>query len=286
MIMKNVLKLFGAYFFMLLSGNDCLYAQQAALTTISEVMADSVNIAYSKTTNLVFPYAIKSVDIGSRDVLAQKAKGVENILQIKAAQENFPETNLTVITADGKLHSFILQYNEEHPTLNIMLSHSKIVNNDILFSPENLNEAKLSSYSKLAFDNNENIKGVRESNYDITFELTGIFIHNDMMYFRVSIENKSNINYDVDQIRFFIRDKKKAKRTASQEIEMAPLYVHNGKTVITGKNANTFVFALPKFTIPEKKYLVIQLIEHHGGRHLQVKVKDKKLAKVIVLPAL
>lgn len=46
---------------------------------------------------------LKSVDRGSKDVLAQKAKGVESILQVKAAKTNFDETNLTVINADGKL---------------------------------------------------------------------------------------------------------------------------------------------------------------------------------------
>ena len=60
-----------------------------------------IEIGYVKTSNLIFPSAIKSVDRGSSWVLAQKAPGVENILQIKAAQPNFKETNVTVVTADG-----------------------------------------------------------------------------------------------------------------------------------------------------------------------------------------
>ena len=58
----------------------------------------NLHIGYSKTTSIVFPYAIKSIDKGSPDVLMQKAKGVENILLIKAAKQNFTQTNLTVIT--------------------------------------------------------------------------------------------------------------------------------------------------------------------------------------------
>lgn len=46
----------------------------------------NVQIAYSKTTSIVFPYAIKSIDKGSPDILMQKAKGVENILLLKAAK--------------------------------------------------------------------------------------------------------------------------------------------------------------------------------------------------------
>ena len=70
---------------------------------------DSLDITYSKTTSLVFPFSIKGVDRGSKDVLAQKAKGVENVLQLKAARRSFPETNLTIITADGNLHHFTSQ---------------------------------------------------------------------------------------------------------------------------------------------------------------------------------
>ncbi|MEJ7829531.1 MAG: DUF4138 domain-containing protein, partial [Segetibacter sp.] len=69
-----------------------------------------LKITLNKTTNLIFPYSIKSVDRGSADVLAQKAKGVENILLVKAGKENFAETNLSVITTDGKLYSFVVDY--------------------------------------------------------------------------------------------------------------------------------------------------------------------------------
>src|SRR5687768_14524787 len=69
-------------------------------------------ISFNKTTSLVFPYSIRSVDRGSRDVLAQKAKGVENVLQVKAGRKGFAETNLTVITADGTLHQFTVTYSD------------------------------------------------------------------------------------------------------------------------------------------------------------------------------
>ncbi|HEY4629069.1 MAG TPA: DUF4138 domain-containing protein, partial [Flavobacterium sp.] len=94
------------------------------------------------------------------------------------------------------------------------------------------------------------------------------------------------IKYDIDQFRFFIRDSKKVKRTASQEIEITPLHILNNYETIDEESENTFVFAVPKFTIPEKKYLAIQLMEKNGGRHLTIQVKNKKLIQVTVLPKL
>jgi conjugative transposon TraN protein len=263
-----------------------LLAQQTGKNRLYKTESDSLMIAYSKTTNIVFPFAIKSVDKGSPDILVQKAKGLENILQVKAAQKGFFQTNLTVVTADGKLYSFVLDYDEEFPQLNLTLNKTKQNAQEIYFSDEIENDQDVQEYSKLAFYDKKKLRGEKESKYDIDFGLNGIFIRDEVMYYRIKVTNNSRINYDIDQLRFFIRDTKKVKRTASQEIEITPIYVLNNVIKIEGEAENAFVFALPKFTIPEKKYLAIQLMEKNGGRHVELHVKNKKLVQVTVLPKL
>ena len=262
------------------------FAQQTDKNRLSKIKPDSLTIAYSKTTNIVFPFAIKSVDRGSQDILVQKAKGLENILQIKAAQKGFFQTNLTVVTADGKLYSFVLNYGENSPQLNLTVNKTKPEGQEIYFSSESGNEKDVQEYSKLAFYDKKKIRGEKESNYDVDFQLSGIFIRDDVMYYRIKVKNNSKINYDIDQLRFFIRESKKVKRTASQEIEITPIYILNNVVKIEGETENTFVFALPKFTIPEKKYLAIQLMEKNGGRHVELHAKNTKLVQVTVLPKL
>ncbi|MWB94932.1 MULTISPECIES: conjugative transposon protein TraN [Flavobacterium] len=260
--------------------------QQTSKNRLFQTESDSLMIAYSKTTSIVFPFAIKSVDKGSPEILVQKAKGLENILQVKAAQKGFFQTNLTVVTADGKLYSFVLDYNEEFPQLNLTLNKTKPDVQEIYFSDEITNEKDIQEYSKLALYDKKKLRGQKESKYDIDLKLNGIFIREQVMYYRIKVTNNSKISYDIDQIRFFIRDAKKVKRTASQEIEITPIYILNDIDKIQAEAENIFVFALPKFTIPEKKYLVIQLMEKNGGRHLEEHVKNTKLVQVTVLPKL
>lgn len=105
-----------------------IFKTQAQTNTTWQIKAIEpyhVAVTFSKTTNIIFPYSIISVDIGSQDVLAQKAKGVENILQIKAAKERFPQTNISVVTADGKLTSFLVDYAEQPSVLNLSLVREK-----------------------------------------------------------------------------------------------------------------------------------------------------------------
>lgn len=252
------------------------FGQSRSLIKATEIPPYRIEVSSNKTSNIIFPFAIISVDRGSKDVLAQKAKGAENILQVKTAKESIAETNLSVVTADGKLTSFIVNYVKEPAVLNISLLNP-YKSNSIFLSPEALNEAEVKRYADYALYARERSTGMRDFKNSIGFELTGIFIHDDIMYMRIKLQNRSNISYDIDQIRFLIRDQKKSMRTASQEVEIMPVYVHNDVQKINAEAIEIMVVAVPKFTIPDKKYLTIQLMERNGGRHMEIQLKNKKI---------
>lgn len=254
--------------------------------SLSAIETGDLQISYSKTTSIVFPYAIKSVDRGSQEVLVQKAKGVENILLIKAGQPNFTQTNLTVVTADGRLYSYVLNYDEYSPILNIVEDKATGSNQEVLFSSKIENQKEIEEYASLALSKKVKRSGLRENRFCITLEVNGIFIHQDVMYFRVLLSNASRINYDIDQLRFFIRDQRKSKRTASQEIEILPLYTTSNVKTIPDESEISVVFAVPKFTIPEKKNFAIQLIERNGGRAVELDLKNKQLGYLEILTSL
>jgi len=271
----------GTFFLFIGTTSFCQNSTAKILTTIIEPYP--LKITVNKTTNLIFPYAIKSVDRGSADVLAQKAKGVENILLVKAGRQNFSETNLSVITADGKLYSFILDYINNPPAINISFLNDTL-NTDAASSLKPLyNEASMQIDAEHILKQKKSIHGIRDYRYEVRFSLNGIYIKNDVIFFMVQIANNSNINYDVDMLRFFIKDATKAKRTASQEIEVQPLYVSGDTSTIRGDTKNTIVFALPKFTIPDMKYLSIQLMEKNGGRNVQLSVRNRTIMKAKTL---
>jgi conjugative transposon TraN protein len=257
-------------------------AQTNTIWQIKAIEPYHVAVSFFKTTNIIFPYSIISVDIGSRDVLAQKAKGVENILQIKAAKEGFPQTNISIITADGTLTSFILDYADKPPVLSLSLVPEEKKNSICILS-EIFNEAEVQKYAKLASVSKEKNSSINDKRFGICMKLNGLFIHDNIMYLRMSITNKTNINYDIDRLRFYIRDQKKAKRTATQEIEINPLYVKDDTAVVAGQTEKVFVYAVPKFTIPDKKYLAIELMEKNGGRHLKIKVHNKTIVRAKLL---
>ncbi|MNK59995.1 hypothetical protein D3C87_791180 [compost metagenome] len=255
-------------------------------TVFYEDQYKNLQIGFSKTTSIIFPYTIKSIDKGSAEVLVQKAKGVENILLVKAAKQHFFQTNLTVVTSDGKLYVFVLNYDDSCPDLNFKAENAVAASRDVLFSLENENQKRIEQCALTAYSKKKKISGLKKSKYQIRLEVNGIFIQQDVLYLRIVFENKSKINYDIDQLRFFIRDQKKSKRTASQEIELQPLYATSSSSVIPYKSEIIKVYALEKFTIPENKYLTLQMIEKNGGRHLEVDINNNLTDKVIPITEL
>jgi hypothetical protein len=70
-----------------------------------------LEVTYNKTTHILFPASIRYVDLGSDKIIAGVAGDAENVLRVKAAVENFPETNIWCV--HGKLPILILTKHEK-----------------------------------------------------------------------------------------------------------------------------------------------------------------------------
>jgi len=258
-------------------------AQNLITEVKGRVIPMSLDISKSKTTNLIFPYAIKSVDRGSLEVLVQKAKGVENILQVKASSDTLKETNLTVVCADGTLYSFIIHYQSNPGQLNFSLGKVVAQTPWALFSSGDNNEAKINDLATQLSHKKATIKNIRASGNDIALRCTGLYIKDDVMYCQLELENGSTVGYTVDQLRFYIQDLKKAKRTPSQQLQITPLYIAGNSSVIGSNSVQSIVVAMPKFTIPDQKVLVMEMMEKDGGRNLLIRIRNHHLMNVIPL---
>ncbi len=232
----------------------------------------SLCISTDKTTSLVFPFSIRHVDRGTKDILVQQVKEADNILLVKASAKNFSETNLSVVTEDGSVYTFVINY-EEKPALWV-------------FNLPANKTATMATYANGILDNRRTLWCVRDNSWKIDAAVIGTYIKDDVIYYQLRIKNKSTIDYDIEVLRFYIRDKKKGKRTAVQENELKPLHVAGNMVQVKSFTQNVIVVGLNKFTIPDKKFMGIQIMEKNGGRHLMMKLNNKDILKAIPLPDL
>jgi conjugative transposon TraN protein len=249
----------------------------------------ALQVAYSKTSTILFPAPIKNANRGSSDILARKVSGAGNILQLKSAKKQlFPETNLTVLTGDGKLYHFIVNYAENPEQLNLQVIAHKADNNaraPVVFK-SSMNESRMKQCAQaIMVEDSPWINMNRQRKYKIGLSLEGIYIEDNVMFYHLKVSNRSNIGYDIDMLRFYIDDKQNLKRAATQEIPVKPLYFYKeGLEAIDGNSTAHFVYALDKFTIPDAKHLVIEMFERNGGRNLQLRIRNGTIINARPVP--
>ncbi len=251
----------------------------------------NLEVTFDKTVHVIFPSAVKYIDLGSPNIIAGKAESAENVVRIKASVKGFEnETNFSVITDEGSFYSFNVKYADEPQKLNIemmdFIHDGATVNRpnnsmDIYLSelgnesPQEVNLAMKSIYK----NNKKEIKSIESKRFSIQFLLKGIYIQNNLLYFHTEVKNSSTIPFYVDFIRWKIVDKKVAKRTAIQETVIEPVRAFHFVTQIKGRSSERTIFAMNKFTIPDDKKLVVELFEKNGGRHQSFTVGNDDLTQ-------
>mgnify|MGYP002577732638 CR=1 FL=1 len=251
----------------------------------------ALEVTFNKTTHVIFPSAIRYVDLGSADLLAAKADGTENVLRVKAALRDFSrESNLSVITEDGAYYTFNVKYADEPVKLSVEMTDF-LHDGEAVNRPNNALEIymeELGSESPLLVklimksiykNDRREVKHIGCKRFGIQYLLKGIYTHNGLLYFHTEIRNQSNVPFDVDYITWKIVDKKVAKRTAVQERVILPLRAQNYATFVPGKKSERTVFTMAKFTIPDGKCLVVELNEKNGGRHQSFVIENEDLVR-------
>lgn len=241
-------------------------------------------ISEQKTTHLVFPFPVTYVDLGSSGLIAAKATGAENIVRVKAAGASFPETNMTVLTSDGKLYSFVVNYQRDPKVLSLDLggASGSSAAGEAILSNSSIPQGSLDAYSRQALAAGGS--AASESANQLKLRAGMVGYQQETLFFPLHIVNKSNVTYDVDFVKFYIQDKQVVKRTAEQALEITPIYVFNGslnKIQAKGKLEQVYIFK--KFTIPEQKQLIVELYEKGGGRNSKLKLTNSDLLKARTL---
>jgi len=286
--MKNHLKTFWAIA-LILGFAVQSFAQDSIRTPLAlgKIEPYKMEVTYDKTSHLIFPTAIRYVDLGSEYLIAGKAEDAENVLRVKASVRDFePETNFSVITNDGRFYSFNVYYSSypeamSYDLLTMQKAVDKANGNDVLFEELGNNSPSLAGLLLETIYKNDKriVKHIGAKSFGIQFILKGIYIHNGKYYFHTELRNKTNVPFQIDFINFKVVDKKVAKRTVVQERPMIPLRTYKPLDEIGGKLTEQNVFLLDQFTIADDKVLLIEIFEKNGGRHQTLQVENSDLIK-------
>ena len=114
-------------------------------------------------------------------------------------------------------------------------------------------------------------RNVSRRQHRMTMRLNNIYAVGDYFFLDFSIDNHTNIRFDIDEIRVKLADKKVSKATNSQVIELVPEMELEQRTSFLHGYRNVLV--IKKMTFPNDKVLTIEVSEKQiSGRTIALNI--------------
>lgn len=224
------------------------------------------------STHFVSPEKIEYVDISVPDIAGDIP--LPNAVRVKPVKEG--ASGVLTITSERFMVQYLLMYTDD---LSKVYSRYNIPYTDVksYLSPESdMTRAQLHDYCYRMLLSKKKFYNVSCLKHGMRVTLNNIYTVDKYFFIDISLLNKTNIQYDIDNIRFFVEDKKMTKATTFQSIELQPLLVSQQDKSFRKKWRNIFVF--DKFTYPEDKIFVIELAEKQlSGRVIRLEIEYSDL---------
>ena len=130
----------------------------------------------------------------------------------------------------------------------------------------------MARYARKIWSSPARYRNVSTRKHRMTMRLNNIYSVGDYFFLDFSVENRTNIRFDIDQLRVKLNDKKTAKSTTVQTIELTPDFtLDNTQSFLYGYRN---VLVVKKMTFPNDKVLTIELSEKQiSGRTISLSVE-------------
>ncbi|MBN3581077.1 conjugative transposon protein TraN [Algoriphagus aestuarii] len=249
--------------------------------TLLKTQLPRVYIDEDISLHFLSPEPIQYVDISTNDMIGDIP--LENVFRVKAVRDSVANLNgynksLGVVTIIGQ--KFIAQYDlwyaYDERQLKTQIEILPINTTPLEVGEISMSDQELRFFATEAFKDKKKNKITQNTQYGVTGQVNNIYTVDDYIFMDISFKNKTNLKFDLDQLRFKIEDKRILKATNVQSIEIEPEYQLFSTESFDKKYRNIYVFK--KVTFPNSKVFTIELTESQiSGRALKMQVKYSDL---------
>ena len=260
---------------LLIIASFCIFITSANAQT-TDVMGSLPRALVNEdiSTHITFPEPVKYVDISTNKIVGDIP--IDNILRLKPIindsvkyKEGDVLAVVTIVTERYKCQYECVYTKREWATTNIDIESEKM--NSYVNIEVDMPQKEMHKFCWAIWNTGRNYYDVSREAYKLRITLNNIYTVKGYFFIDIDITNKTNIEYDVDQIRFKIEDKKQTKATNFQQIEVEPVLSLNEGKKFYRNYRNVFVFK--KFTYPDEKVFTVEVSEDQiSGRTVILKI--------------
>lgn len=262
----------------------------------AQIQKENIVITYNKNTYLFFPGLIDFVDVGSEDILA---KFENNMVVISSAIDYHEQTSLFVTTENKGRFFFLVSYNAEPAQFiynyeDVIIADpvttEETIKNDIEINSDSL--YILNQFNKITEDSKERVIesidviskdetrvfDIGISKKKLMFKARGVYYDGDYIYLSLELFNYSQIDYEMDFVKFFMINNRGAGKKTFQEDELLPVVTYKPFTIAAPDQGINVIYGFKKFTMTDKK-LKVDIWEHRGDRRLEITISENDILK-------
>lgn len=241
-----------------------------AQTTYEEMEQLTVNEQI--TTVITASEPVRFVDISTDKVAGDQP--IDNIIRLKpkeAGHEDGEVLAVVTIVTERYRTQYALVYTtrmkEAVTDKEILLLERNAYNNPTV----SMSTADMTRFARRIWNSPAKIRNVGTKAHRMVMRLNNIYSVGDYFFIDFSIENRTNIRFDIDEIRVKLADKKLSKATNAQTIELTPaLVLEPDKTF---KHGYRNVIVMKKLTFPNGKLLTVEMTEKQiSGRNISLNI--------------
>lgn len=224
------------------------------------------------TTVITASEPIRFVDISTDKVAGDQP--IDNIVRLKpkeAGHEDGEELAIVTIVTERYRTQYALVYTtrmrEAVSDKEILLQERDAYNHPAV----SMSTDEMTRLARRIWNSPAKIRNVATKAHRMVMRLNNIYSVGDYFFIDFSIENKTHIRFDIDEIRVKLADKKLTKATNAQIIELTPaLVLERGKAFKYGYRN---VIVVKKMTFPNDKLLTIEMTEQQiSGRNISLNI--------------
>ena len=224
------------------------------------------------TTVITASEPVRFVDISTDKVVGDQP--IDNIVRLKPKEGGHE---------DGEVLAIVTIVTERYRTQYALLYTTRVreavTDKEIQLQERNayhnpavsMSTVEMTRFARRIWNSPAKIRNVATKAHRMTMRLNNIYAVGEYFFIDFSIENRTNIRFDIDEIRVKQADKKLTKATNAQVIELVPeLVLEAGKTFRHGYRN---VVVVKKMTFPNDKVLTIEMTEKQiSGRAISLNI--------------
>ena len=235
---------------------------------------EQLTVNENVTTVITASEPVRFVDISTDAVVGDQP--INNTIRLK------PKEGADV-HADGDVLAIVTIVTERYRTQYALIYTTRLTEavTDKQIQPEekiayhnpsvSMSTEEMTKYARKIWNSPARIRNVSTKQHRMTMRLNNIYSVGEYFFLDFSIENRTNIRFDIDELRVKLCDKKQSKATNVQMVELTPAMVLDQSRAFKYGYRNVIV--LKKMTFPNDKILSIEISEKQiSGRTITLNI--------------